>query len=916
VRTVSARHILLVFVAGALVRLALLRIPRMWYDEATVGIMGLVVLRGEWPVYFHGQPFMGALDAYLAAPLYFAVGASVRTLELVGVLVALAWVALALRLAWEAFGARAALFAALLLALPPDYLLYWSHEGRPVYLLGMVFGTLALLLALRAPALPPGRAALCFALLGAVLGMAFWTNFLTLVYFPAVAATLLVRGFRLRHVPAALTGIPAFLLGSLPHWLYGIPHGTALPPPGGSISAADLVAHVRGFSRVAWPLLAGVPLALRDGLAGEYVDIPLADRLTPAGAVITLGLAVLYGVAVLAGLRLIQRGRPVARSAMAGLLVLLVVNVGLAVASRYGRALGFDARYLVPAYTTLPLVLGWWLGTLPARWAAGLVAAVLVLHGADALSGSFQNLRPAVAAAERAQMQVMEATVETLRRPGPVRLYAPDFGTRVMTFLSGEQVIFSNHYEEIYPGYVLAVDGAERAGWWLGGQDPTFDANLRALGARFAYRPLPLGGVYTDFAVAPQPMREIAPGRLGLTASHAGPQAAWVADRDAATLWSTGRPKRGGEWLQVDLGAVEPVAMVRWLPGTYQEVPTGVVLEASVDGAAWQRLIELPTYVGPLYWSAGRPMGRVRSGRVELRVPPTPARYLRITQTGANSRWHWTVRELFVYAAAGAPAAEPPPLSGTTVAGALRAAGVSRVYADHGWSARAALADPSLRILPANLALDAYNFKGHANDLLPPARWGPGAGVLLEAPDADGFVAAAASSGLAYTERAVGHLRLFGYAPPPSHPGIALPASALRLSASREAGQAALAADGDSTTRWASAHPQAAGDWIRIDLDRPRQLRAVRLWTAYRTDAPRALALEASDDGVTWRPLAATTSRDGDLRWGGIALLRDGARTTWLDVPPTRASALRLTLTRGDPVFDWSIHELAVHAAE
>jgi hypothetical protein len=90
----------------------------------------------------------------------------------------------------------------------------------------------------------------------------------------------------------------------------------------------------------------------------------------------------------------------------------------------------------------------------------------------------------------------------------------------------------------------------------------------------------------------------------------------------------------------------------------------------------------------------------------------------------------------------------------------------------------------------------------------------------------------------------------------------------------------------------------------------------VRLWTAYRSDAPRALALAASDDGVAWRPLAATTSRDGDLRWGGIALLRDGTETTWLDVPPTRASALRLTLTRGDPVFDWSIHELAVHAAE
>src|SRR5262249_41652769 len=105
--------------------------------------------------------------------------------------VTLGWCALLLRLAWDAFGPRAALFAALWLALPPDYLLYWSHEGRPVYLLSMALGTLALMLALRAPAHPPRRAALDFALLGLVLGMAFWENLLTLVFFPPLAAVLL-----------------------------------------------------------------------------------------------------------------------------------------------------------------------------------------------------------------------------------------------------------------------------------------------------------------------------------------------------------------------------------------------------------------------------------------------------------------------------------------------------------------------------------------------------------------------------------------------------------------------------------------------------------------------------------------------------------------------------------------------------
>src|SRR4029450_7231574 len=105
-----------------------LRFPRLWSDEATTGFLGLAVLNGELPIYFFGQPFMGALDGYLAAPLFWLLGPSARTLELLPVLLALATVGLTVRLAHDAFGARGALFTVALLALPPDFLLFWAHE--------------------------------------------------------------------------------------------------------------------------------------------------------------------------------------------------------------------------------------------------------------------------------------------------------------------------------------------------------------------------------------------------------------------------------------------------------------------------------------------------------------------------------------------------------------------------------------------------------------------------------------------------------------------------------------------------------------------------------------------------------------------------------------------------------------------
>jgi hypothetical protein len=118
-----------VWLAGAAVRLAVLARPDPWFDEGTSGLLGLAVLRGRFPIYFFGQPFMGALDAYLGAPLYASLGVSPRTLELVPALRAIVWLGLLLRLAWETYGPRAALLTGVLLVIPPDFLLTWSHEA-------------------------------------------------------------------------------------------------------------------------------------------------------------------------------------------------------------------------------------------------------------------------------------------------------------------------------------------------------------------------------------------------------------------------------------------------------------------------------------------------------------------------------------------------------------------------------------------------------------------------------------------------------------------------------------------------------------------------------------------------------------------------------------------------------------------
>jgi hypothetical protein len=649
-------------------------------------------------------------------------------------------------------------------------------------------------------------------------------------------------------------------------------------------------------------MLSGVPASLRSEASGLWL-----------GAV----LALVHLAALVVAARAARRDGPVASAGVAGLLVLAGTNIAVVVGTQYGRLLAGDPRYLLPLYTALPPLLGYGLARFAfRRIAVAVTAALLLLQAAGIADGEYRLLRPAAGAREDGWRHAALAMIAALERDGPRRLYAPDFGLRVFTFLSHERIIVSNHYEEIYPPYALAVDGAERVGWWMTRPDPVFEANLRALGVRFTRRTMgPFAGIYTDFSLPPQGLHELDPARFTVRASVAPETAAAIADRDGGTLWSTRAPRQGGEWIEVDLGVIEPVALVRWLPGTYQELPTGLVLEASPDGRAWQRLVDLPRYFGPLYWSAGQPMDRVRSGRFELRPPPTPARYLRFAQTGREARWPWTIRELFVYAATSG-SAPAPGADGPTLAHAIRAAGVDRLYADHGWGSRVALADPGIRILPANLSLDAYGFTGSADGFWPRVRWRPGVGALLEPFEAEGFAATARTSGLGFTQQSVGGLVLLAYAAPPHLPGTPIPAAELTVTASRHPELGARAIDGDRATRWATQHPQTPGDWVRIDLAVPHAVRAVRAWTATPSDWARGLALEGSEDGATWRPIAVEVSTEGTLRWGGIALLRDGVQAVRLDFAPVRLRALRLTLTRGHPVFDWSIHELTVYAAE
>ncbi len=99
-------------------------------DEAMVGLQAEYILRGQHPVYYYGQPYMGSLEAYFAALLFAIAGISVWTLRAVSILLSVFLVFLTWRLAGAVADTtslpayakrRFMVIAALVAALPPVY---------------------------------------------------------------------------------------------------------------------------------------------------------------------------------------------------------------------------------------------------------------------------------------------------------------------------------------------------------------------------------------------------------------------------------------------------------------------------------------------------------------------------------------------------------------------------------------------------------------------------------------------------------------------------------------------------------------------------------------------------------------------------------------------------------------------------
>ncbi len=157
--------------------------------------MGLHVLRGEFPVFFAGQGYLGALESCLTAAIYAVAGASYLTVKLAVFALACRFIAITSVMARRMAGWPGAACSTLVVAVGPPFLPLWGNYAMMGYMEVVVVGSLVLQLTLDLLTGEHGRAASVRKLmvLGLLAGLGWWINPMMLSYLGAAGLLLLFR---------------------------------------------------------------------------------------------------------------------------------------------------------------------------------------------------------------------------------------------------------------------------------------------------------------------------------------------------------------------------------------------------------------------------------------------------------------------------------------------------------------------------------------------------------------------------------------------------------------------------------------------------------------------------------------------------------------------------------------------------
>ena len=912
---------------SVLTRLLAIVTPYTWSDEGIVAIMSLGVMKGEFPVFFYGQRFMGSLEAYLQAIIFYLFGPSSLTLEFLPALLSILFLFLVYYLAQKLWGYKVAFLSGILIAIPSSDLMRWSYEARSHYPLTLIFGTFLFIGTIKIACQNPtkGNRFLLYGLLGLIAGLGLWTNYLIITYLIPVALFLFLNNKKFLFSKDSLFSFLLFLSGTLPLWIFNIIHHVPLGGMAGITnlgSVSDLSAHLKGIFMGALPILLGLRTPEFDHKALGHASTLYEDRIAIL-AIFLLGF--IYTLSLIAFVLKNRRGiqsilfhfRLKNTKGSELLIFLFLVTVVLSLITRYGAQLSLDSKYLLPLYTCIPIFLATFLVDLGTRTRIISVSFFLIIvlfniygnvkHGRWVICNpdKLKNYYEEVQKEARLKNFLLENSLNRIYTDSQIN----DLGTRLI-LSSKEGIICSDTYGENYLKYANMVDGSKNVTYLYLGEDRRFEENLKAVGGSYRKIKNPDGYIfYTDFK-PPSGGFQLVPRYLWKGKSN--PPSADVPmafDDVVGSIWAV--PQEPGNFFEIDFGRMESINKFSYIPGSYRDVPCGFQLNVSKDGIHWQEVSSVSSYWGPIFWSGPHPMVKIRRGRIEVSFPSVTCRFIRIVLNGKLEGYEWSIDEIFVYGPGYSfTAISYKDLDFINLVNFLRTEKIEFVYADH-WLSGAIRIQSNWTIgtIVSNHFTDNYGGKDPPVDSFPKVTLTKKMAFILEENNRRSFEAILKENNYSYRSKRVGSFSVYFDIFPPNL--LILPARNWKVFSNVNGQGAERAIDYDLNTRWTSLRPQESGMSFKIDLGEIRKIKGFSLWQGKSLqDYPRALKVLGSRNGKNWQEIA--TRWFSDFFWSGEQLIKmRGEKISYL-FSPTDLRYLKLIQEGKSSSNYWSIYELEV----
>ncbi|SRR6266446_1098469 len=450
-------------------------------DEGTMGLMALhIAYRGEYPIVFYGQNYMGALEAYLAAAIFHLFGPSLFTLRLGVVLLITLFLVSMYLLTSLLYNKKLALVTLVLLSLGSSYILTRQLIATGGSAETLLFSSLAFLLAswlaLNQHPSPRSRwlRLVGYACWGLIVGLGLWSDLVVLPFFAMAALLLLLFCWRELWSWAPVCLLLGLVVGVFPLLVYnyqflhgadslsillGLFHGTATQAPH---TLPQILHGVKGTVLISIPMATGNPFCPVSELLWIGESSPHSLQCTLLHVGWGLGYVALLTLAVMLAAIALWRDRVRAQAESFGgtqtlvrhvarfmLLGSAVLAIGVYVLSSGPMGWpGVHARYLIGLLIVTPALIAPLWDTvstfkLPSERRATLkvVASggVLLLLGILLLVGTVNTFREIPANQVKSQQQA--ALITDLLHIGATRIYTDYWTCDRIAFASDEHII-------------------------------------------------------------------------------------------------------------------------------------------------------------------------------------------------------------------------------------------------------------------------------------------------------------------------------------------------------------------------------------------------------------------------------------------------------------------------------------------